>query len=99
MRPAPGRVHVRPGQQLTVSGKFYASDCHDTGGDGTNTPIPSVQLAFASRYRTLPLATAHPHGPVSSFRVAIRIPPTTSPGPARIFDTAQNEVIRLLVER
>jgi hypothetical protein len=99
VRPAAGPVHVRPGQRLTVYGKFYASDCHDTGQRAPDAPIPSVQIAFASSYRTLPLATVHPHGPESSFRVAVRIPPTTPAGPARLFDTSANRVIRLLVER
>ena len=99
VRPVSGPVHVRAGQVLTIYGRFFASDCHDTGQGGPDTAIPHLQLAFAGRYRVLPLATVHPHGPDSSFRVAVRIPPTAASGRARIFETASNHELRLVVSR
>lgn len=99
VRPAPGPVQVHAGQRLTVYGRFFASACNDTGQGGPTRPIAHLLLAFASRYRTLPLATVHPHGPESSFRVTIRIPPTTPTGPAKVFETAQDHEIRLVVGR
>ncbi|HEY2880161.1 hypothetical protein [Nocardioides sp.] len=93
-----GPLTVHPGQTLRLRGIHFTDDCA-AGGAGTGRTIPRLQLVLQSKYRIGPLATVHPHGASSAFTVAVRIPPTTATGPAKIFDTAGSVAggIRLVV--
>src|SRR3954468_17136003 len=54
---------VRPGQALTVQGKYYGTGCQDAAGNAAPQPIASVRLTLTDAGgRRVVLATAHPAG-------------------------------------
>jgi hypothetical protein len=93
-----GVVPVHPGQTLHLRGRDYTDAC---APGGTGRTLPHLQLILQSTYRVGPVATVRPHGPRSSFAVAVTIPATTAPGAARISDLylAPHGVVRLVVRR
>ena len=99
-RQVDGRLPVRPGQRLRLHGTHYTDDCA-VGGQGTGTPMPSLQLILRSRFRLGPIATVHPRGPNAAFTVRVTIPRTTQPGPASITPVLgpPHDEVRLVVRR
>jgi hypothetical protein len=84
-----GPVVVRPGQKLELRGRYFLSDCYDTGQSGSPPPIRAVHLTFvAADGKRTPLATAHPSGALGRFATEIRVPTTAAPGHGRITATS-----------
>jgi hypothetical protein len=87
----PGRQQpraVRPGQKLTVRGKYYVTGCQDSTSKAKPEPIGSVRLTLIEAGgRHVKLATGHPAGELGTFTLSVRIPDDAPRGRARINDS------------
>jgi hypothetical protein len=82
------RPHTaRPGDQITVRGRFYVTSCQDTTTMSVPEPIADVPIVLTtSDGHRKTLATAHPTGSLGTFAITVRLPAHAPPGPARIAD-------------
>lgn len=78
---------VRPGQKVTVRGKYYVTGCQDSVTKAEPAPIAAVRLTLTEAAgRRIVLATAHPAGELGTFSVTTRIPSHLARGRATITD-------------
>ncbi len=72
-----------PGDEVRVRGRFFLTDCYDTGQTGTPPPSQDLAVAFRAGERTVPLATldAAPDGTIDT---TVRVPDDAPPGAAQI---------------
>jgi hypothetical protein len=78
---------VRPGQKVTVRGKYYVTGCQDSVSKAEPEPIASVRLTLTEPDgHQIVLATAHPAGELGTFSVTTRIPSDVPRGQATIGD-------------
>ena len=95
------RTHVRPGEQLTVRGRYYVTGCQDTTSAAQPAPIKSVRLTLTEAGgRRVVLATAHPAGELGTFRARIRITRDAPRGHATLRDGGVSSArVKLVVSR
>jgi len=76
---------VRAGSSVTVTGRWFVRECHDTGQRASpNPPIAAVTLVLRARDgREFILTTAHPVDG-GSFTAEVTVPQATALGPATI---------------
>jgi hypothetical protein len=77
--PAPEATRVRPGQSLRVTGRYFVTDCYDTGQKGDPPPYRTVVVSLAAGSHETRLATVHPDHD-GAFTVEVGIPKDLGPG-------------------
>jgi hypothetical protein len=80
---APKGVKIRPGEELTIKGRFFLADCYDTGQQGTPPPMRHVVLRIRQHGHTwrLGVADARPD-PLGTISWRVHIPRGVRPGAA-----------------
>lgn len=89
------------GEQVTLYGRWYLAECHDTVEVGDTwepgPPMTDVPLTLTSAGSERVLATAHPDQQ-GSFAVTVRIPDDLPLGPAAIRDDLGQTLALLATE-
>jgi len=70
---------VQPGQTVTVSGRYFVTDCYDSGQHGEPPAYRTVRLTLAGGTQKTRLATVHPDH-AGAFTVDVEIPDGLAPG-------------------
>jgi hypothetical protein len=70
---------VRPGQDVQVSGRYFLTDCYDTGQKGDPPPYRTVVLTLAAGSHETRIATVHPDHD-GAFTVDVTLPKDLRPG-------------------
>ena len=79
----PKGVRIRPGEELTIKGRFFLADCNDTGQQGTPPPMKHVVLKIRQHGHTWRLGVADAkHDPLGTISWRVHIPQAVRPGAA-----------------
>ncbi|MGC5168638.1 hypothetical protein [Luteimicrobium sp. DT211] len=88
---------VQPGQTVAVSGRYFVTDCYDTGQKRDPPAYRTVRLTLVSGSHETRLATVHPDQD-GAFTTTIRIPAAFPTGPATLHtDTPAAQELELIV--
>lgn len=77
--PTPEATRVRPGQSVRVTGRYFVTDCYDTGQKGDPPPYRTVVVSLAAGSHETRLATVHPNHQ-GAFSVDVELPEDLRPG-------------------
>ncbi len=81
-------ANVHPGEQVTLTGKYYVTGCQDDPTQAAPAPLSAVPLSLIDSGGGQPvrLTVAHPTGDLGTFSVTVTIPDGTPGGRATISD-------------